>query len=230
MRRLVLLAPLLVACGNEPKSSGVDGVVVGLPESFEAFEAMLLDAQTLQLNFEIRSDEAVQAAFRGTLALAAGNYLRLDAAGSFEGAPMQLGLVSDGTMLRIRANGRTTDVPVPPELNKAVVLGLTRMGLLHNLAVLAGGAPPDHAAGGVGDWVRIEEGGVERRDASATFALRIFVAGEDVAAASLTLGDFGLPVHREQTVTFPGGQMQAREDYTEASINTVVAPERFLLD
>ena len=43
----------------------------------------------------------------------------------------------------------------PPALNEAIVIGLTRMGHLHNIAVLTGGLPPDHSDGGAADWVRV---------------------------------------------------------------------------
>jgi len=52
---------------------------------------------------------------------------------------------------------RCFDEPVPPEVREALVIGLTRMGILHNLARLVAGVPPDRASGGVRDWVEGRE-------------------------------------------------------------------------
>lgn len=93
------------------------------------------------------------------------------------------------------------------------------MGVLHNLAMLVGGAPPDHAAGGVEDWVQtvdhrrpVPSGPPPGPDGEAvTFGL--VVGGEPSGTATLWLDDRGVPVRREQTVEFPEGVMRVVERY-----------------
>src|SRR5690606_29242932 len=68
----------------------------------------------------------------------------------------RLRLVSDGTRM---VGGRSAEVgfdePTAPALREALAVGFMRMGLLHNVARLFAGAAPDHAEGGVTDWVEV---------------------------------------------------------------------------
>tara|TARA_R110002073_G_C9008430_1_gene539605 strand:- start:182 stop:454 length:273 start_codon:yes stop_codon:yes gene_type:complete len=84
------------------------------------------------------------------------------------------------------------------------------MGILHNIANLTADAQPDHADGGVADWVVVHN--VEKNEQSFTFD--IIVSGTPSGSATLALGGSGDPESRQQTVTFPGGEMKVVETYT----------------
>ena len=111
------------------------------------------------------------------------------------------------------------DVPRPAGLAAALVVGLTRMGVLHNLAMLVGGAAPARAEGGVEDWVQT----VDHRPLSPApaegeaicFGLR--VEGEPSGEATLWLDADGMPTRREQIVPFPEGEMRVVERYERVS-------------
>jgi hypothetical protein len=181
-------------------------------------EARLLAARDVGLAFRATSEGAFDAALTGALRLAADDRVALDASGSFGGRPVDLHLVADPGETR---GGRTEapySVGTPPDLADALVVGLVRMGILHNLARLVTDLPPERAEGGVRDWVRaVDVEWVEVHSppegAVAGLAFGVEVAGERTAEAVLWLDDEGLPAHRTQVVTFPGGTMQVVEEF-----------------
>ena len=110
--------------------------------------------------------------------------------------------------------GHSADRPIDcergPELRESLILGLTRMGLLHNLAKLFSAAGPDHREGGVAEWVQVVDIYAQR---DGTLSMRLMVADEDGGEAVLRLDREGLPVLRTQTVEFPSGAMKVTERY-----------------
>jgi hypothetical protein len=213
-------------CAGSPGSAGSPGPAPLEPEpadrsaedrslaSETAFAALeeRLGQTPWRLRFELEAEGAVVASLAGSLSIA--EEIELEAAGRFAGADHDLRLWTGGDHLRAGPReAPTLDLPRPPELVPALVIGMTRMGLLHNVAMLVGGRPPDRADGGVREWVRTSEH-VER-DASGETALgfAIVVAGERTGRATLWLDAQGRPVRREQTVEFPEGQMRVVERY-----------------
>ena len=96
-----------------------------------------------------------------------------------------------------------------------------RMGTLHNLAMLAGGAPPDHATGGVTEWVQAVDAEfvVDEHAGTRAVDLRLVVAGQPSGEVTMDFGAAGrFPIRRRQTVRFPEGPMHVTESYE------VVAP------
>lgn len=81
------------------------------------------------------------------------------------------------------------------------------MGILNNLARLTGAREPDHADGGVREWVVVDSL-PGRGDGALTFD--IVVAGQPAGSAALAVDEAGRPTVRHQTVRFPGGEMQCR--------------------
>ena len=99
------------------------------------------------------------------------------------------------------------------------MIGLTRQGLLHNLAVLSGGGPPEHGDGGMLESIDVrglELGPIEQfgTQPAEPLSFQIVVAGTEVGRASLWLDARELPLERRQTVDFPDGQMRVTERYT----------------
>jgi len=187
------------------------------------------------VEYDISSEGSIPSSVQGMLTVATGNRAHMSPAGTFMDMPIDLAIVSDGSRLSIRRDSTIVEGATPAFLNEAIVIGLTRMGHLHNIAVLTGGLLPDHSDGGAADWVR--PANFARSDSVAspdptwvTVAFDIFIADRNVAHATLWLDPAtGLPAGRAQTVYFPSGAMRARETYSKFSVDGEVPPERFEL-
>lgn len=177
--------------------------------AFSELEERLLGGG-LELSHHLVAEGAIEVDLRGRLWV--GDQVELLATGTFAGEAYDLRLSTRGDLLH---GGPNTDPsferPRPTALVPSLVLGLTRMGLLHNVAMLVSGAPPDHSDGGVGDWVQVVEPRWTEDGEGLTFG--IVVAGEPSGTATLWLDDEGLPRRREQTVPFPEGEMRVVETY-----------------
>ncbi len=98
------------------------------------------------------------------------------------------------------------DQPAPSALAEALVIGFTRMGILHNLARLTAGQIPDQAEGGVRDFVQVSGFGLEENSGQEGQLVRfaLTVNGQPSGDASLLIGDDGAtPLQRTQRVAFP---------------------------
>jgi hypothetical protein len=104
-------------------------------------------------------------------------------------------------------------VPRQADTFNAVVIGLTRMGLMHNLAALTTVSPPEHGEGGIQDWVTVDNFETGEVGEYSGVAFDIFVAEERTSGAVLAIVD-GLPVERRQIVEFPGGEMIVTEEFS----------------
>ena len=195
------IALVLLGCGSASPPATEGSPEPSPADELAAFERSLLDAESLTLPFSIEAEGAVEAELEGELQIE-GAMIRLTAVGTFASETVDLQLRADESFLFIGES----EQPRPPHLKEAVVLGLTRMGILHNLALLTSGQPPDHSDVGVGRWLRVHV-----REA-APYALDILVDGEVRAHAQLTVAA-GRLVSREQTVSFSEGEMRVRETY-----------------
>jgi hypothetical protein len=217
--RLTLLNAVVSACAARTPAPEFASVAADPQQMFADMEARLLEAPRLQVRYTAAAEGAVAAALEGTVNVMRPAGLEIGAAGTFAGAPVTASLRTVGNVLEGRAGERTIREPLPPALNEAVIIGLTRMGILHNLARLSSGMTPDHASGGVRDWVRVENVTFDRDPATqraGLVALRfaIVVAGQHAADATLWLDPTsGLPVRREQVMSFPTGRMVVTESY-----------------
>jgi hypothetical protein len=197
---------------------------LGAGQAFEEMEAELL-AIGFRLRFDIEAEGLVPARLTGELQ-SRGETLMLRARGSFAGDLVELTLEGDGQRLRGSSGSARLELPQPPALAEAVVIGLTRMGLLHNLALLVGARPPEHADGGVRQWVQTEQvqwiarigppepAPAARRQQPDAMSFAIHVAGEHVGDATLWCDSASkLPLERHQVVRFPEGELRVRESY-----------------
>jgi len=220
VRVLVLSALTVGALAGAAGSSAAEEATGGDAEAaFRELEERLLEAPSVRLTYDITAEGALEAHLRGKLTLKEGDRLELDGSGPFGGSPLEVTLVSDGEDLRGGTKPRPFDITTPPALRESVVIGLTRMGLLHNLARLTAGSPPDRANGGVEEWVvvkNVRRGEPEEIDGMATVPLsfNVVVSGVPSATATLWLSqDTGLPVRRTQTVRFGSDEMRVVERY-----------------
>jgi len=206
----------VAGCFASPADAGAPART---PEArFQALETYLLQ-QPYRLRFAIGSSGAFTAALNGTLEMRADNTIHLTATGHFGDAPVTLTLDSDGKTLRGGNGEKSFEIAAPPQLREALVIGLTRMGLLHNLARLVAGKAPDHMAGGVREWVRVSN--MQHRLPLAAdappddiFMFDIEVANQPAGTARLVVdATTRLPRERTQTVEFETGSMKVTERY-----------------
>jgi hypothetical protein len=208
------------AAEGEPKTVPLD-----ISAELGAIEQNLLDLD-FAMRFDIASEGAVASRFVGELRVVE-ETITLRASGTFEGKPVELSLSSDGERLRGGSGAAEISIPQPPELERAVVIGLARMGLLHNLAMLVGGRPPDHADGGVDTWLAAAEvvpgakvgpdepGPEAQRQGAQAMSWQIRVDGGHAGDATLWCDPAtNLPLERHVIVPFPSGEMRVREHYT----------------
>lgn len=210
-----LLAVALHGCG--PASNDSEARSSSPEHEIAALEERLLAPEQVRLAFQVTSSGAVESDLSGTLELAGGGRVMLVATGSFAGQAVDLALEAEDGEYTF-GNGPDRSVqPVPAHLREALVVGLTRMGLLHNLARLSGGQGADRADGGVREWVTFGDvTAVPESPGAVTFT--ITVAGQSVGTASLEIDGEGRPVIRRQTVQFPEGEMRVVERYSEVEI------------
>jgi hypothetical protein len=225
LRRILLLLLVLstqVGCG--PARSDIATTPAPAPAvestdpalAFQALEARLLRGEADRASFRITASGALTGALDGVLVVSGEAGLSLDAVGTFGGQEVALHLrVADGEMTGGNGSEAFRE-PAPARVLEAVIIGLTRMGLMHNLARLVAGRPPDHAAGGVADWVQVEDVAwipVAEDSPGPGIGFGIVVAGQRAADAELYLDASALPLRRLQTVRFPGGEMRVLEEY-----------------
>ena len=209
---LLALAALAAGCarpGAPPEPAATPAAAL------EAVEARLLEAPEVGIRYRARAEGPYRGEISGVLRLR-GDEVTLEAEGEFAGEPMRARLSADARGMS-GGNGATGfDGPRPEGLREALVVGLVRMGILHNLARLSAGAAPDHADGGVREWVVATDPrwvAPEAEGASAGVGFGITVAGSPAGEAELWLDARGLPLGRRQVVRFPGGEMRVTEEY-----------------
>ena len=230
---LSLIAGLALGCGESETAREIRAD----PEAaFQRLEEDMLAAPALRISYSITAQGAYDASLSGVLLMAAGNRIRLEASGSFAGEPVDAVLVSNGTGLSMIVGGEETLLETPGQLNEAVVVGLTRMGLLHNLARLTEGAPPDHGAGAAAKWVKAS--GFSVADApedppvdGVPVEFGIVLSQEPVGEVTMWLDPrTGLPMLRTQTVHFPEGDMLVTEAYHEVDLEAEPTAAAFTLN
>ncbi len=171
-------------------------------------------AEPLAMRFRVTAQGAVRVSLAGELRV--GPQVVLRAEGEFAGQRQDLHLWTEGDrLLAGPPDALAIDQPRPGDLESSLLLGLTRMGVLHNLAMLSGGAAPDHAERWDDRWVQVTE--FHRPSSMPTsgdvLEFSLVVAGEPSGHASLWLDDDGVPLRREQVVEFPDGTMRVEEHY-----------------
>jgi len=180
-------------------------------------EQRLTEAESVRLDFRITAEGAIEVDLRGALLKTSTADYRLSATGTFAGQTVDLLLRTEGSDLLLDSQAAQSRIPRPVFLDDALMIGLTRMGLLHNLARLTGPLPPDRADGGVRDWVTVSGFSNDPSQAGA-LSFDITVAGQPSGSASLALDRNGWPLIRRQTVAFPSGEMRVVERYSAVRI------------
>jgi len=204
-------APIGPAPGPAPAPAPEDDAATALAE----LEQRLLDATAVRFAASVRATGAIEAALDGTVVLRAPSSVELRFTGAFGGRPVTLSLVSDGAVMRGQANQLSFEQQAPPDLSEALILGVTRIGLLHNLAMLVAGRPPHGTYGAADSWARARSPAFASGEEHA-LRFEVMVDGKATADATLVLDQAdGVPVRREQLVRFSTGDMRVTEHYAQ---------------
>ena len=196
---------------------GVQSPLATPASRFDELENRLVAADTVRFAYQVRAQGAVEAELAGNVSIV-GERIEVTGSGYFAGQPVEMFVRADDGDYEFGNQTTNKRLPTPGELKEALLIGFTRMGILHNLARLSGAAPPDHADGGVRMWATADSIGVDPAD-SAAISFRLTVAGQPSGYASLMLDEAGLPVIRRQTVLFPSGEMRVEERYSAVTIS-----------
>jgi hypothetical protein len=179
---------------------------------FQRAERTLLEAERLEMQFHVESSGAFEAVFDGSI-VESTDLLLLEATGTWGGDAVSVSAEATADLLVLKTPAGASSRDRGRGLEEAIVIGLTRMGVLHNLARLVAGNPPDRADGGVRQWVSVEEIEFVAGNQN-VLHFGIVVNGSRQGEATLYLDPVsGLPARREQVVRFPGGEMQVLEQY-----------------
>lgn len=228
MRTVVALFSLLVAaCANGPGRADD----AQARATFDRIETALLDASVLRVDYSIKAAGALSAALEGDLVAQQPARASVRAAGTFAGAATDLRFVADGKRMRGGSAQQSFDEPVPVALHEGLLVGLLRMGVLHNLAVLSGGARPDWTDGSIRDHVVAHSfafGRDQTQDESvASIAYALDVNGSPAGEVKLWYDTARhLPLRREQVVHFEAGDMRVEEMY-RIEVDGMIGPCRF---
>src|SRR5260221_8195605 len=156
VRRLAPLAIVtLFACHLPPQPEPTQAKA---PEAKIDPAAMISDVEArvmqspLRIVVESRATGAVEANMKTTITLAKTDKIRLESAGTFMKEEVTLAFVSDGTVMKRKLDGETSEAVASTGVRRQIVIELVRMGLLHDLALLAEKKLPDHLTD-VETWV-----------------------------------------------------------------------------
>ena len=179
---MILALLLAAACSGDCRAQAL----------FQTMERKLLSASPLQLEVVSHAEGAVRADANSDVSI--GPATRLHTKGAFMGAPF----------------AKDFDEPTTPELRDAVVLGLSRMGLLHNVVNISQGNGIDHAGGGAREWLEP----VKFRRVRGGVAYTLRVDGKETGTATLLIdAKTKRPRRRNLVVHFPNGVMRVTETY-----------------
>jgi hypothetical protein len=212
---------LLAGCAAGPRPVPTSATAA---ERLALCEGALLGARNVTGTFEIDSKGENAAHLTGTLELIDGNALHLVAEGNFKTDPVQLEVDSRDSTGTGRSTTKGPSVsshrdPPASKLREAIALGLSRMGLLHNLALLSNDEPMEKTEGGVAEWVKAlapRDGASDtvNGEACRRVDFSVEVEGKVRGEASMCIADAtGLPLQRTQTVHFPAGDMTVSETF-----------------
>ena len=207
-----------------------------LGASFARMEERLLDAHEFELHYVITAEGAFTANLEGGIKLKKNNVAEIWGTGNFGGDFMDYSFTSNGNIIFASIDDGSFDADVPAELNRAIILGMTRMGLLHNVVRILSGELPDHASGGVDEWVTVSgfsSGPQQKLDGRSANAIPVHfgLTVDGVPSGTATIWEeatLRIPLGRDQVVQFETGEMRVKERYSQIIIRD--APREILIE
>lgn len=184
--------------------------------AFAGLEARLTAARRVLIEAEVTATGAIEVDARGTITVEREGASTVEVRGRFVDAEVDRRWTS-----REPADPAARDAP-PATWADGLLIGATRMGVLHNWAKLFAAQDPDTGHGDVRTWVEVTDVAWKHGDpASRALTFGIVVAGVPSGEATLELDARGLPARREQTVRFgdgPDDVMHVIERYLQVVI------------
>ena len=214
--RALAVALVIAACGGTPAPPpppppdpfADDPIAV-----FADLEDRLTSARWIELDADVRATGALAVELAGLVHVERERASWVKFAGAFAGGQLRGAWSSLETV-------DPFNVDVQQDVwADALVIGTTRMGVLHNWAMVIARKDPDHGRGDPRTWVKVD--GIAWKDgspATRTLTFRILVEDVPSGEASLVLDERGLPARREQVVRFPEGEMRVVETYSRFDV------------
>ncbi len=196
-----------------------------------AMEANLLKIKNRKLKFRAEATGAIAAVFEGEVIFKKGNVIDYRTGGKFSGKEHKLFLLSDGAKLRGGSESKPFESACPAGLRSGILIGMSRMGLMHNIARLAANQPPERTDGTVFKWLEVgdakfakdhaldtPQAGAELKHQDKKLMVVFYKLAVDGSqnAANVELWidtKSNLPAYRAITVHFPKGDMFVTEKY-----------------
>lgn len=225
---LVVGAPAGGAEGGTSDSTVARGL-------FEALEARLLAARTVQFEGRFQAEGPLRIRLEGPVALGADNRASVEQNGELDGKPISLRFSSNGGALRVDAGDKSLTVGAVGKLTDALLVPFTRMGFLHQIYVLSTAQVPHWTDGSARSHVAVSDFDLGKDETIGGKVCRevrfhISVDGANSGRATLWLDrQSGLPVRRTQEVYFGADTMRVVEEYANVRLDAEIAPERFLV-
>jgi hypothetical protein len=246
--RWFILSTLATACGacahgpsSAPASRSAPAPApesASAPESapaLRALESRLLSARTFRIRARLASSGRIQSNFEGSLVAGDGPRVRVAFEGAFGGRDASARLVCDGRKMRGGNREQTSEFDAPPALREGFVVAFVRMGLLHEVAMLAMGEMPDVFDGKEPQRLEVvgathDAGEPVRGAPTERWSWALLVDHRKTADEQLWLdARTGLPLRRRVTVHFSEGDMDAGEEYDEVTLDAPVDETTFAL-
>ncbi|MBT8132644.1 MAG: hypothetical protein KJO35_10275, partial [Gammaproteobacteria bacterium] len=181
--------------------------------------------------YDIAASGAIGAVFNGDLVTQMPGLMALRAEGVFAGDKVTPVMISDGEFFRLSNGGGAIEEPASTDFRAGILLGLLRMGILHNLANLSVATAPDGIDGKVRQWVQVNSFSwhkpVTTGETGAAIGFDLQVGGKPAGRVVLWYDQAThLPLKREQVVHFETGEMRVVEQY-RIETDGMIGPCRF---
>ena len=197
----------------------------------EQVEKRLLDAKSIEIYAYVDTKEPYPRSMAGTLKLSNDGKLHGDFQGTIGPDKAKLLVDADGQALTISLNEDQRSGVQPKALREALLVSLMRIGFSNTLIAFSQLKPPEHAEGGVEDWIKIEN--VQLREAAVAqgyhngeialqFGFR--VNGKPGGYTRLWIStQSGLPLRREQFFTYQTADGKEAVMRTDERYTTFIA-------
>ncbi len=203
-------------------------------EVFDKMEASLMKIKNRRVKFRIEATGAVTGTFEGEILFKKGNVMDYRTSGKFLGKDHKLFLLCDGAKLSGGSSSSEKspfEMDAPAGLRPGILIGMSRMGLMHNIARLTGNKPPDRIDGSVYSWLVVQDAAYAKENPpnSPLAAAELKQNDKKLIVVFYKLGveneknagdvelwidkKTNLPTFRTITVHFPQGDMFVTEKY-----------------
>jgi hypothetical protein len=225
--RSSLVLVLLAACAPPPPAAPSPPPPPAPSNPLEALEQRLTSARTFRLHARLASGGRIESHFDGALVAGPERRIRLTMQGALGGKDVDVMFQCDGARMGGGARGQPfDDMPAAPALREGIAVAFVRMGLLHNIARLSSGLPPDYLDGKAREHLQVvgltQRPGQDVRGAQTLeLSWSLTVDGKEHAGDETLWLDqrTGLPVRRRVVVHFPEGDMEDGEEYDAVSVD-----------